>query len=40
VAGEDGVVDVLSLVRDELDLAMALAGARDVSDITRDLVAM
>ena len=37
--GEDGVVDVLRLLRDELDLAMALAGARNVSEITRDLVA-
>ncbi len=37
--GEDGVVDVLRLLREELDLAMALAGARNVSEITRDLVA-
>jgi isopentenyl diphosphate isomerase/L-lactate dehydrogenase-like FMN-dependent dehydrogenase len=28
----------LSLLRDELDLAMALAGAPTVTDITRDLV--
>jgi 4-hydroxymandelate oxidase len=36
--GEDGVVDVLRLLREELDLAMALSGATNVSEITRDLV--
>jgi 4-hydroxymandelate oxidase len=39
VGGEEGVLDVLRLLRDELDLAMALAGARTVGEITRDLVA-
>lgn len=38
VAGEEGVVDVLRLLRDELDLAMALAGAPTLEAITRDLV--
>jgi 4-hydroxymandelate oxidase len=38
VGGEDGVADVLQLLRDELDLAMALAGAPTIADITRDLV--
>ena len=38
VGGEDGVVDVLRILRDELDLAMALAGARTVGEVTRDLV--
>jgi 4-hydroxymandelate oxidase len=36
--GEAGVVAVLRLLRDEVDLAMALAGAPTVADITRDLV--
>ena len=38
VDGERGVQNVLELLRQELDLAMALAGARNVSEITRDLV--
>lgn len=38
VGGEDGVVDVLELLREEFELAMALAGAREVGDITPDLV--
>ena len=37
-AGEAGVAMVLRMLRDELDLAMALAGAPTVADITRDLV--
>jgi 4-hydroxymandelate oxidase len=37
--GEDGVADVLRLLREELDLAMALSGCRTISEITRDLVA-
>jgi 4-hydroxymandelate oxidase len=36
--GEAGVVSVLNLLRDELDLAMALSGVRTVDEITRDLV--
>jgi 4-hydroxymandelate oxidase len=38
-AGEAGVSRVLSLLRDELDLAMALAGCATVADITPDLLA-
>jgi 4-hydroxymandelate oxidase len=38
VAGEAGVAQVLRMLRDELDLAMALAGAPTVADVTRDLV--
>jgi len=38
VAGEAGVRDVLELVRGELSRAMALAGARNVREIDRDLV--
>jgi 4-hydroxymandelate oxidase len=38
--GEAGVAWVLRVLRDELDLAMALAGARTVADVTRDLVLM
>ncbi len=38
VDGEAGVCSVLDLLRQEVDLAMALAGARNVSELTRDLV--
>jgi len=38
VDGEAGVGAVLELLRKEFDLAMALAGARNVSELTRDLV--
>jgi len=38
VDGESGVGSVLELLRQEIDLAMALSGARDVSELTRDLV--
>jgi 4-hydroxymandelate oxidase len=37
-AGEAGARDVLGILRAELDLAMALCGAPDVSAVTRDLV--
>ena len=36
--GEAGVGRVLSLFREEIDLAMALCGCPDVASITRDLV--
>jgi 4-hydroxymandelate oxidase len=36
--GEAGAALALRLLRDELDLAMALAGAPTLADITRDLV--
>jgi 4-hydroxymandelate oxidase len=39
VGGEAGVVDVLALLRDELDLAMGLCGCRQVDEITPDLIA-
>ncbi|MFB7796931.1 alpha-hydroxy-acid oxidizing protein [Isoptericola sp. NPDC056134] len=38
VAGQDGVEEVIRNVLAELDLTMALVGARDVAAITRDLV--
>jgi len=38
VGGEEGVRGVLELVRAELSRAMALAGCRRVSEISRDLV--
>jgi 4-hydroxymandelate oxidase len=38
-AGADGVQRVLELLRDELSLAMALAGCRSIEEITPDLVA-
>ena len=38
VDGEQGVADVLLLLRGELDLAMALAGCRSIDDITSDLL--
>lgn len=37
-AGREGVSRVLELLRSELDLAMALCGARNVEEIGRDLV--
>ncbi|MEP6764565.1 MAG: alpha-hydroxy acid oxidase [Gemmatimonadaceae bacterium] len=37
--GVDGVKQVLQLLRDEFDLAMALSGCRGVGEITSDLVA-
>ncbi|MCU0760670.1 MAG: alpha-hydroxy-acid oxidizing protein [Steroidobacteraceae bacterium] len=39
VGGEAGVQRVLSLLRHEFDVAMALAGARRVADLDRSLVA-
>lgn len=39
VNGTAGARHVLELVRDELDLAMALAGCRRVDEITADLIA-
>lgn len=38
-AGEDGARQVLDILQRELDLAMALAGCRTVSEITPDLLA-
>lgn len=38
VNGEQGVAGVLELLRQEIDLAMALTGARNVSELTGDLV--
>jgi len=37
--GERGATRVLELMADEIDLAMALCGCRDLGEITRDLVA-
>lgn len=34
VSGEDGVVDVLRILRDELENVMVLAGTRTIGDIT------
>ena len=36
--GEHGARQVLEILRDELDLSMALCGCRSVAEITRDLV--
>ncbi|HWM91925.1 MAG TPA: alpha-hydroxy acid oxidase [Thermoanaerobaculia bacterium] len=36
--GDAGAANVLRLLRSELDLAMALAGAPTIADVTRDLV--
>jgi 4-hydroxymandelate oxidase len=38
VDGEDGVRDVLNLLQDELDLAMALAGCSSIDEISLDLL--
>lgn len=37
--GEEGVVRVLQMLRDECDLALALAGCRSLSEVTGDLLA-
>jgi isopentenyl diphosphate isomerase/L-lactate dehydrogenase-like FMN-dependent dehydrogenase len=37
-AGEEGVADVLRILRTELENAMALAGTRTVADIVPTLV--
>lgn len=37
-AGEDGVAEVLEILRHELDLAMALSGCRSVGEIVRGLI--
>ncbi len=39
VDGEDGVVSVLDILRDELRNAMTLTGCRAISEVTPDLVA-
>lgn len=39
VDGEDGVVDVLSILREELENTMALAGTATIGDITNAFVA-
>ncbi|MEX0989272.1 MAG: alpha-hydroxy acid oxidase [Actinomycetota bacterium] len=39
VAGEEGVADVLRILRDEFDNAMALCGCRSVGEISRSHVA-
>ena len=36
--GQQGVEQVWNILAEELDLAMTLAGCRDLSEITRDLV--
>ncbi len=38
VGGEGGVAEMLAMLRAEVDLAMALSGARTVAEVTRDLV--
>jgi 4-hydroxymandelate oxidase len=38
VNGADGVQHVLEILRDELSLAMALAGCRTIGDVTPDLI--
>lgn len=38
VDGEEGVANVLTLLRDEFDMAMALCGCRSVNKITPDLL--
>ena len=40
VAGESGVQHVIELLRDELDLAMALSGCAKLQDIDRSLVSV
>jgi 4-hydroxymandelate oxidase len=38
VGGEEGVIEVFDILRDELDRSLALLGCADVKDVTRDLV--
>jgi 4-hydroxymandelate oxidase len=38
VGGEEGVADALHLLRTEVDLAMALCGARSLDELTPDLI--
>jgi len=38
VGGEEGVTRVLAMLRNELELAMALCGCRSVGEISRDVV--
>src|SRR5919198_691315 len=38
-AGEDGVVDILRILREEVENAMTLCGCATVADVTRDHVA-
>jgi 4-hydroxymandelate oxidase len=40
VDGEDGVADVLAILRAEVENTMALAGCRTVAEIGRDLIAL
>jgi len=37
-SGEKGVTQVLSMLRNELELAMALCGCRSVAEVSRELV--
>lgn len=39
VNGQQGVEDVLSILRTELSIAMTLSGCRNLQEITRDMVA-
>jgi (S)-2-hydroxy-acid oxidase len=39
VNGQEGVEEVIKILKRELDIAMALAGCRTIADITRDHVA-
>jgi 4-hydroxymandelate oxidase len=38
LGGAEGVADVLAMLREELDVTMALAGCARIADVTRDLV--
>ena len=38
IAGEDGAIKVMNIIKDELDNVMALAGCKDVDTITNDHV--
>ena len=39
VGGADGVRQVMTMLRDELTLAMALSGSRAIDEVTADLIA-
>lgn len=38
ISGQDGVEDILKIVHNEFDIALALAGTPTVCDITREYV--
>jgi 4-hydroxymandelate oxidase len=40
LAGEQGVIDAMRMLKEEFDLAMALSGCASLKDISADLVSL